>query len=697
MHQVSRSLGLIWSDLFREPIFQFGIVVKLILVIFLVPDIQQDWFVPFIVNWIENPTSLPWFAHLSSGGDSQSFPYGPIMFIVNLPSTFLGWIFDNMFGIQYFASFGFRISLFFADMLLLMVLLQTFEDYWKKILIYYWLSPIVLFVTYWHGQIDLIPVTLFICALALLKTGKFRISGLLLASAIAAKHSMLIGVPFIVIYLWSHNGIHREFQKYLVFFIGSLLMIEAPFILFDAYRVMVLENRELDKLYWLFIDMSNGNAVYLVLMIYLLLLYFFWRIKRVNFDLLIAVLGVSFSIVILMTPSPPGWYLWLVPIFVIHQSRYGTGAVWLVGSFSILFIFYHLMYTSGALILFYDYDLVKLTIFEGLMVKSVHYTLIVSFGLLIAIQLLREGVRENDYYKLGIRPVSLGIAGDSGVGKTTFSNGLASIFGERSIAEVSGDDYHNWDRASPMWKTMTHLNPKANKLFQLVKDVRSLLDGSPVNARSYNHSTGNFSPTKIRNSRDVILVEGLHALYPNQLIEELDVRIYIQMDESLRAFLRINRDVRERGYIEEQVRSEIERRKVDSQKYIQPQALRSDIVFLLLPINTELIEKDYSLNSNLKIRAVIRNGVYYDELVRVLIGVCGLQVNLESIDEKGEVIIEVSGDLASEDVNLAVNILVPHMVELFDFSAEFEGGVQGIMQIITLMELDEALKRRRIS
>ena len=113
MHQVSRSLGLIWSDLFREPIFQFGIVVKLILVIFLVPDIQQDWFVPFIVNWIENPTSLPWFAHLSSGGDSQSFPYGPIMFIVNLPSTFLGWIFDNMFGVQYFASFGFRISLFF--------------------------------------------------------------------------------------------------------------------------------------------------------------------------------------------------------------------------------------------------------------------------------------------------------------------------------------------------------------------------------------------------------------------------------------------------------------------------------------------------------------------------------------------------------------------------------------------------------
>jgi len=689
-------LGLIWSDLSREPIFRFGLVIKLFLVIFLIPEIQQGWFVPFMVNWIESPALTPWTAHLSYGGSSLAFPYGPIMFIAYLPSTFLGWIFDSLLGVEYFASFGFRISLFFTDIFLLMLILQVFEDQWKKILIYYWLSPLVLFITYWHGQIDLIPVALFVYALVLLKVGKFGMSGLFLALAIAAKHSMLIGVPFILIYLWSHNGIHREFQRYLIFFITSLLLIEAPFFLIDAFRLMVLENRELDKLYWLFIDMDKGNSVYLVLMVYLLLLYFFWRIKRVNFDLLIAALGVSFSIVILMTPSSPGWYLWLVPIFTIHQSRYGAGAVLLVSLFSTLFISYHFIYTSGASIHFFNYELFQLSIFEISMFKSIHYTLILSFGLLIAIQLLRQGIRENDYYRLGSRPVSIGVAGDSGVGKTTFSNSLAAIFGESSIAEVSGDDYHNWDRLSPMWRTMTHLNPKANKLFHLVKDVRSLLDGNPVNARSYNHSTGNFSPTKITNSRDVILVEGLHALYPNQLIEELDVRIFISMDESLRTYLRVKRDVTERGHIEEDVLNEIERRKSDSQKYILPQALRSDIVFSLLPINSDLIDKDNSVNSNLKIRAAIRNGVYYDELVRVLIGVCGLQVNVESIDEKGEVIIEVSGDLASEDVNLAVTILIPHMEELFDFSAEFEGGVLGIMQIMTLMELDEALKRRRL-
>ncbi|MDA8691941.1 hypothetical protein N9M18_02295 [Candidatus Pseudothioglobus singularis] len=695
MHKVSRPLGLIWTDLCRESFFQLGLVIKLFLVFFLLPDIQTEWFVPFITSWLESPSILPWSGHLNSGGDAIAFPYGIIMFVAYLPLVFFGWALDSIFEIYYFSGVGFRITLLLFDLLLLILILKIFEDYWRKVIVFYWFSPLAIFITYWHGQIDIIPVALFFLSLVLLKNGNFRVSGLLLACAIAAKHSMLIGAPFILIYIWTHNGIHKEFQKYLVFFIGSLIILEGPFLLADSFRLMVLENPELDKLYWLSINMSEGVSIYLILLVYLLLLYFFWRIKRVNFDLLVAALGVSFAIVILMTPSPPGWYLWLVPIFTIHQSRYGEGAVLLLGSFSILFILYHLFYTSGATFFMFDLDFSIFEFQELILFKSVHYSLLVSFGLLIAIQLLRQGVRENDYYRLGNRPVSLGIAGDSGVGKTTFSNSFSAIFGKNSIVAVSGDDYHIWDRSSPMWKTITHLNPKANKLFQLVQDVRSLMNGNSIYARSYDHSSGNFTTNKKSSSKDVILVEGLHVLYPNQLIEELDVRVFIEMDESLRTFLRVKRDVSDRGHYEKKVRNEIDRRKADSKKYIQPQGSRSDIVFKLMPINIELVDKDYSIDSNLKIKITIKNGVYYDELVRVLIGVCGLQVNIDSIDEKGEVVLEVSGDLASEDASLAVGILIPHMKELFYFSAKFEAGTLGIMQILTLLELDEALKRRK--
>ena len=115
----------------------------------------------------------------------------------------------------------------------------------------------------------------------------------------------------------------------------------------------------------------------------------------------------------------------------------------------------------------------------------------------------------------------------------------------------------------------------------------------------------------------------------------------------------------------------------------------------MLPINIELFELDKVIDSNIKLRVSLRNGIYYQELVRILIGVCGLQVNIESVDERGEVILEISGEVLSDDIYLAVNILVPHMEELLDFSAEFSRGIYGIMQIITIMEIDEALKRRR--
>ena len=72
-----------------------------------------------------------------------------------------------------------------------------------------------------------------------------------------------------------------------------------------------------------------------------------------------------------------------------------------------------------------------------------------------------------------------------------------------------------------------------------------------------------------------------------------------------------------------------------------------------------------------------------------------MQVNIDSVDERGEVVLEISGDVASEDVSLAINMLAPHAEELLDFSTQFSDGISGIMEIITVIEIDEALKRRR--
>ena len=73
------------------------------------------------------------------------------------------------------------------------------------------------------------------------------------AFSIAAKHSMLIGFPFIILYLWSHNGVKKEFQRFLIYFFITIILVEMPLFLSEGFRLMVLENREVDKIYWLYL------------------------------------------------------------------------------------------------------------------------------------------------------------------------------------------------------------------------------------------------------------------------------------------------------------------------------------------------------------------------------------------------------------------------------------------------------------
>ena len=74
--------------------------------------------------------------------------------------------------------------------------------------------------------------------------------------------------------------------------------------------------------------------------------------------------------------------------------------------------------------------------------NSIHYNH-GRFWILISIQILREGIRENDYYRLE-QPIVLGKLGIQVLG-TLSSEGLVNSW-RRSLVSP-GDDYHNWERS----------------------------------------------------------------------------------------------------------------------------------------------------------------------------------------------------------------------------------------------------------
>ena len=698
MYQVPRSMGLVFSDLRKDKIFKFGLFFKLALILVFIPEIQTNWFTPFVSSISQNLSLDPWTNYLDQGGDPSAFPYGPIMFLVLLPFMLIGGAIDTLIGLNYFSDLGFRLSLLGADIFLLFTLLQQFEKNWKGILIHYWLSPLVIFITYWHGQVDIIPLALLIYSASLLKRNSFKSGGIFLGLAVAAKHSMLLGLPFILIYLWFKRGPSNGVFNFLVYFLLCLFVLEGFFFLSQGFQQMVLDSKEIDKIYWLTISMGDNLKIYLIPLIYLLLMYFTWQLQKLNFDLLFATLGVAFGVVILLTPSSVGWFLWLTPMLALHLSRSSFGSQLIGFAFSLSFITYHFFFSSGSQIVFLEDFFINQNAFEvftnSLQIKNLLNTFVIGLVALITLQMFSRGIRGSDYYHLGKKPIVLGIAGDSGTGKTTFSEALVKLFGENQAVELVGDDYHNWDRSSPMWKTLTHLNPRANNLFKMVSDLDKMLDGEFVKVRSYNHITGRFMSEIRQKGNQVILVSGLHALYPKQLVDIQDVSFFMEIEEDLRASLKINRDTKKRHKDKEQTLSDIERRKVDAKKYIEPQKENADINFKILPIKQEN-NTDLPLEKNLKLKVKIKNGAYYQELLRVLIGVCGLQVNIEEFDEKGDIELDIQGDVQPEDLQLASGMITPHLGEFIVEEGGFNPGMTGVMQLIAMIEIDQALRNRK--
>ena len=177
----------------------------------------------------------------------------------------------------------------------------------------------------------------------------------------------------------------------------------------------------------------------------------------------------------------------------------------------------------------------------------------------------------------------IGVAGDSGSGKTTFTRALREIFGNRLVSSITMDDYHTLDRAARTREGITPLHPAANDTGLLERHLADLKAGRSIEKPVYNHDTGTlegpvtFSPTKI------IIVEGLHPLSTPALRSHLDVMLFVDPVDEVKHAWKIRRDVGERGYRREDVLAEIKAREPDYEAYVAPQKQYADAILRVAP------------------------------------------------------------------------------------------------------------------
>lgn len=204
------------------------------------------------------------------------------------------------------------------------------------------------------------------------------------------------------------------------------------------------------------------------------------------------------------------------------------------------------------------------------------------------------------------RVVLIGVAGDSGCGKSTFLRRLEDLFGEEFITVICLDDYHSLDRKQRRETGITALSPKANNFDLMYEQIKDLKNGKSIDKPIYNHETGAIDPPERINPNHIVVIEGLHPLYDERVRSLLDFSVYLDLSDEVKIAWKLQRDMAERGHRYEDILASINSRRPDFDAYIDPQKQHADIVIQILP--SKLVKEDEE-HKYLRVRLIQRDGV----------------------------------------------------------------------------------------
>ena len=657
-----------------------GVLLRIVICSIFMPILHNQWFGPFIQHLANNPSIDPWTSWLNAGGDIAAFPYGVGMILISIPSAF--------------ATYYFGISAGSLLLLLAFVTLDTIIGYLliksgaNLAIVCSWIySPLAIYVTFVLGQTDVTIAYLILLVVLLIKAKKWRIAGIALGFGALFKLSALLFLPFVFIFALQSPR-ERPFAKnfikssLLVLLIGMLPMWYS-----QGFRQMVLFSRETGGLLDYTISLGRAEPFQLVPLVYSAMLYLMWRQGRTTSGVMCVVSVSAIAAVAIIAPSSSGWYLWFIPTMLVLSSRTSKSSIIAISSFQIFAVVYAL--ASQPELELRSWTNLKLNVAsQSGNLTSFVQTLVMTSGILSVVAFVRATISREDPLGVGTKPLTIGIAGDSGSGKSSLSESIIRLFPVGSCQIIEGDDYHLFDRNSVEWKTLTHLNPLANNLSALESDVRNAKLRKVIKPRTYDHSIGKFRIGREIVPGDVLIINSLHSLYLNQTDDLYDVGVFISMNESLREKLKVKRDSASRGANEKEVQNTLAKRKIDSDRFIKPQEKSAQIVF---EIDYELgIENDKSrLSCNIRTRTV----GFLPRLADAITSIALVPCQLIQGSQIGELELLVQGDdLTSSDLVTIARHLDPDIGAFISRDACFATGTLGLQSLVVLLAIGE--KRR---
>lgn len=675
---VHREFGNELATLRRSPLFWAGCAVKLLLSGLFGSHFATRWFAPFAYEFVHSRFADPWATFLALG-EPQAFPYGPGMLtLVSLP--FVPALFVTFDPASHLGLLLLRLPLFGADLSICILLMRWLRLHAEDAIIWYWLSPIVLYATYIHGQLDLIPTALLCVALFLMFGRRTLLAGAVFGFALATKLHLLIALPFALVFLARQRSRPHAALQFAGIAGLSALALYAPVLGSASFRRMVLHNEEAEKIWAVVIPYGvDGLVLYIAPAALLVGLLRFASYRKVNREITLMFMGALYIGLVALVPPQPGWFIWSIPFAAYLSVRFPRTGRFTLLVLSITYLMY--FFVGDPEVFLESMDPIfgpgfgarsaealsaAAPVLFGPHAANVAWTLLFSATALAASEMYRKGVRSNAVYRFRERSFMIGIGGDSGAGKHTLARDLAAALGSQATL-INGDDDHKWERGHAMWRRYTHLDPRGNLLHAQLDALASLRRGGEVRKRHYDHDAGRFTGPLLIKPNDFIAIVGLHPFYLSSQRELLELKVFVDPDEALRRRWKTERDMAKRGYSVEQVLAQIEQRMPDSLRYVRPQMKYADVVLRVRNASSERpqhVDMEVELVSALDPLA----------LLDALDALGGLELSWAPDEDLTRDRISVKGELSATQVRALVLALLPNSEELIRANVWPAGG-----------------------
>lgn len=693
--------GAFKLTIIASPLFVIGLIVKLIASPFFASDYYSSLFIPFLKFFAL--TGQDPYQHFEIFGITGAFPYPSMMlYVMALPGfIFLPFLEGNIFNITSLELFIYKLPILLADTVILIILSRWLKGHEKTLLILYWLSPVLFYINYLQGQLDAIPIMLVFVFLYLLFHERWWPAYLVLGLAVAAKFHIVLLLPLAVMYVWRKKGIKDSVILSLLA-ITAFIIVNLPFLFSSGFHSLVFENPVQFKIFDFSITLGTDTAIYIVPLAYLATLLYSATVKFFNRDTFVMLLGFCFGILTIFIPPMPGWYYWIIPFFIyfyVKNPRFPITNFW---SLSVLYFAYFLFVPDSDFWRILEpisaaanswpspYQLLSARGWNANLVSNLVFSFLQAVLLANVLWIFKRGVEESKKAKLYNVPYLIGVAGDSGSGKSTYTKLLTDIFRPGDIAVVAGDALHKWERGHEMWSKYTHLDPRANDLHDDLIHAHSLQSGEAIYRRTYDHHSGTFTlPSKLE-SKKLVIFEGLHSFFLSQMRTLLDLKVFIRPEEQLRTHWKVCRDVEERGYSKEKVLEQLQKRQEDSVKYISVQEAYSDIVISLRNQQDlgEHLGTSHPVDTILELRC--DNTINLKDFVTRI----SEHMSVDHLFDERHQTLRISGTVDKESVVALSYKLVPELYEVTSSEPSWSERYNGVIQLFTCYYLFHTLNRK---